>query len=441
MKISIITVFPELYEPFLRTSLIARAQKNNIVEFNVVRFSDMCESAQPIDEPTCGHGAGMIVKPEVVRKAIEHCENKHGKGFKIFFSPQGKTLTQPLLRQLSGEFICTDLDSSNEVSVGMHLVLVCSRYEGMDDRVEKYYADLVLSIGDYVVMGGDAPALVFLEGLLRLVPSVVGRKESVEKESFTACFLDHPEYGLPVEWDSEKIPDIVLSGNHGAIDEWRRGQAAKKTVLQRFDWFRKSSPMADDITLAKKYIPNHYVALMHTDVLIRGRGKGNTSVASLDLHDICRSSATYGVKNVFMVTPLKDQLSIIDQFLDFWRSDEGKKYNINRFEAISRLLTMTSLAEAVERIELLEGRKPLIITTSAQEHDTHGRIIDYHSQGHVWAENRPVLFVFGTGQGLCDEIVEQSDFLLKPLVGMTDYRHLSVRAAVAIILDRWLGLN
>ena len=453
MKISIISVFPEIHESFVNTSLIARAVDEKLIEFNFIRLSDMCEPKERIDEPTCGPGVGMIIKPEVIEKAINSCQEKWGDGFKIFFTPQGKKLDQRLLQSMADNFF--DLTLRQAPGSGLrakgdrvHLILVCARYEGIDARVEQYFADEKLSIGDYVLMGGDLPAQVFLEGLLRLMPGVVGKMESVEKESFSGVFLDYPQFGLPVEWKGLKIPEIVRSGNHAAIEEWRQKQAAKITVQNRFDWFSSSNPNAVEIKQAKEFIPNHYVALLHTQVKVQKdtvgnvSSVGNTSIVSLDIHDIARSSATYGIENYFIVTQLLDQQKILNIFLDFWLSGEGKKYNFSRFEAVRRVVHAPDLNAVVAKIKEKEGADPLIITTSAMaENIEKSKYIDYFSQNKVWKKERPVLLVFGTGKGLSDEILQKSDFVLLPVEGMTDYNHLSVRSAVAIILDRWLGLN
>ena len=207
MKISIITVFPEFYDAFIKLSLVARAIKNGIIEFNFVQFSDLCEPTKRIDEPTCGPGVGMILKPEIVQKAIEQCEKKWGKGLKIFFSAQGQKIDQKILNTLVKNLSTEKSVKDKKIDENQkHLILVCGRYEGIDTRVEKEFSDLSLSIGDYVLMGGDLPAQVFLEGFLRLIPGVVGKIESIEKESFQGPFLDYPQYGLPVEWRDKKIP-------------------------------------------------------------------------------------------------------------------------------------------------------------------------------------------------------------------------------------------
>ncbi len=444
MKISIVTVFPEIHETFLKASIIGKAQEKKLLTINTVRLSDFVSPKERIDEPTVGPGSGMILKPDVVQAAIEYCEEQWGAGIKIFFSPQGTLLNQRVLKKLASEIthqkpkISSTTQSHEQHSA--HLILVCPRYEGMDQRVESYYADYVFSIGDYVLMGGDIPAQVLLEGLLRLVPGVVGKWESVEKESFSGPFLDHPEYGLPVEWKGSRVPEIIQSGNHAAIEEWRKDQACKKTVVNRFDWFSSSQPEKHDLERAFESIPKHYVALMHTQIKLKDGTVGTTSVTSIDLHDTARSCSTYGIKNFFMVSPLLDQQKIIGTFLNFWQSPEGKAYNESRYHAVSKVKPAHTFNEVIEYITSLEGVAPIVIGTSAKTHQ-HAKLIDYHNKKIVWGHKRPVLFIFGTGQGLEDALINTCDYLLTPVTGMTSYNHLSVRSAIAIILDRWLGLH
>ncbi len=456
MKITIITVFPEFYNMFLKTSIIARAIENGVVSVNFIKFSELCAAKERIDAPTCGPGVGMVIKPDLVQIAIEKAEAEHGSGYKIFFSPKGEKLNQNLLKKIVENFSFEGNPSTAVRSVVPHLILVCARYEGFDERTEKYYADKIISIGDYVVMGGDLPAQVFLEGLLRLIPNVVGKQESVEKDSFSGAFFDFPTYSLPKVWNDMSVPEVLLSGNHAKIEDWRQNSAAEQTINKRFDWFISSNPSKQEIDLAKKYIPNHYTVLMHSQVLVAGEPgtgsrEGHTSITSLDIHDIARSSATYGIKNYFLVTELRDQQNILKSFLDFWMSDSGKEYNLSRFEAVKRIVPAYNFDEVVNRIKEQEGVEPIIITTSAKESNLGNmgseetfnvpEIIDYESQSRVFSQKRPVLFVFGTGQGLADVILNRSDYLLLPIKGLSSFNHLSVRSAAAIILDRWLGLK
>lgn len=444
MKISIITVFPELHQTFINTSLIKRSQEKGLVSFNVLRLSDFCLPKERIDEPSCGPGAGMILKPSVLQLAIEKAKQEYGDGFTIFFSPQGKKLNQNLLKNYSEKFIHSSEELNNRLQLKTkidHLILVCARYEGIDTRVEDFYADEIVSIGDFVLMGGDLAAQVFLESFLRLIPGIIGNKNSVENDSFNGPFLDYPEYGLPATWKEMEIPKIVLSGNHSEIEKWRNEQKAKKTILKRFDWFRAAHLQSQDINIAKNHIPSHYAILMHNDVYVKDKNIGRTSITSMDIHDIARSSATYDLKNYFLVSELEDQQLILNTFLNFWKSNEGMEYNKSRYEAVKRVIPAKTFHEALKVIEIQEGQKPILIATSAKSKIDNEKIIDYYSQGKVWSHNRPVVFIFGTGQGLCDEIIDKCDYLLLPIVGMSNYNHLSVRSAAAIIFDRWLGLN
>lgn len=443
MNISIITVFPQLYDSFLQTSLIKIAQEKGIVNFNIINVSDFCSPKERLDEPSCGPGAGMILKPDIVASAIDDCEKKWGKGFKIFFSPQGKKLDQPFLKKLSQKLFSYSLEqkeSEQNKKSKKHIILICSRYEGMDERVENYYADEIISIGDYVLMGGDLPAQVFIEGILRLLPGIVGNEESVKNESFEGPFLDYPEYGLPKAWRGLQVPEVVLSGNHAAIKKYREEKAAKKTVLNRFDWFVNHAKEEKDLNLSKKFIPNHYVALMHTQILLKQGEEGDSSITSIDIHDIARSSATYGINNFFIVSRLEDQHCIMKRFLKFWKSDEGFKYNPVRFEAVSRIIPTHNLQEVIENITQKEGKAPLVVSTSAQKNSTNTQI-DFFSQEKLWKKEQPVLFIFGTAHGLSESVLKKCDYMLLPIEGMTNFNHLSVRSAVAVVLDRWLGLN
>lgn len=429
MKISVLATFPELFQPFLSTSLIKRAIQNGHVSVELNSFFSYAEPKERIDAPTFGHGAGMLIKPAIVEKAIADIEAKQGRTYRVFFSPHGKKLTQPVLHELAAQ---------------KNLLLVCGRYEGMDARVEQTYADLILSIGDYVVMGGELPAMVFMEGLLRLVPGVVGREESVRLDSYQTPFVDHPEYTEPVTWQGKEVPAVVRSGNHGAIRAWQQEVAAERTVVHHFDWFR-SSPLTDkERELGLSKIPPHYTALMHSDVLIGANDGqtvvGNSSVTSLDIHDIARSARTYGIQHYFIVTPLQDQAQIVQTLLDFWQTGVGLSYKPQRSDAVKSVSIAQTLDQAVAEIEAKEGKRPILVATSAR--DVVGiKNISYSDQELVWSQNRPVLLIFGTARGLSQELLMRCDYVLQPVKGFSNYQHLSVRSAAAVVFDRWLGWN
>lgn len=431
MRISVLSVFPSLYEPFLKTSIIKRAQDASLVNIDVHSFFSYVAPKERIDAPTFGTGAGMLIKPEVVGKAIEDISQAHGKPYTIFFSPQGKKLNQTLLKKIY----------SQVQERGGHLLLVPSRYEGMDARVEATCADMQVSVGDYVLMGGDVPAMMLMEGLLRLVPGVVGKQESVQEESFSGPFVDYPEYTEPVEWRGMQVPDIVRSGNHGALRKWRKQQAVQGTVRHHFGWLRSHKLDAEQKKLAYGAMPSHYVALCHSQVRIGpDKVEGTTSVTSIDIHDVARSSKTYGVRGVFIVTPLKDQQKIVNLFLNFWNEGPGIDYNKERYEAVHLAQLQPSIELVIQEIEKKEGKRPLVIGTTARSFEQVRRI-SFYDQELVWEQDRPVLIVFGTGKGFTDAFLMQCDYLLEPVQGLTEFNHLSVRSAIAIVLDRWMGIN
>jgi tRNA (guanine37-N1)-methyltransferase len=436
MKISVVTLFPELYKPFFSTSLVERARQKRIIDTHLYDLFSYAEPKQRIDGPTFGHGAGMVIKPEIIEKAVNDVQAQHGAAYKIFFSPRGKKLDQKSLRAL--------YDRMHEQKKE-HIMLLPARYEGMDARIETEYADEIISIGDFVLMGGDLPAMVFLEGLLRFVPAVVGKSESVELDSFSGPFVDYPEYTAPVEWKGHQVPELLRSGNHKAIADWRQQEVAKESVLHHFDWVRAYPEFTpEQEKLVEKNLPHHYVVLMHSDVLVSedkiNTKVGTTSVTSLDIHDIARSALTYGLKNYFIVTPLVDQQAIVKTLLGFWQEGPGISYNNYRHDALNHVILESNLENVIEKITQREGKEPVLIATGAKA-DTHSGMITFFDQEKVWSSDRPVLIVLGTGRGLTPELIARCDYRLVPLEGFSPFNHLSVRSAAAVIFDRWLGKN
>lgn len=428
MTISIATLFPDLYKAFLNTSLIKRAQEQGIVDFDITTLFDYAVSKERVDGPTFGHKAGMLIKPEVIESAINFHENKHGNAYKIFFSPHGKKFDQKIAKNIA-----------NNLQEKKHLLLLPARYEGMDVRAEEEYADEIISIGDFVLMGGDIPAMLLLEAVLRNVPGVVGNQESVNLDSFSGSFLDYPEYTAPVVWKNRTVPEVIRSGDHKKIKKWQEDIALERTLLQNFEWFRQNAQLAD-YNKALKKIPGHYIALMHSEINLPGNLIGNTSVTSLDIHDIARSARTYGFQGYFIVTPLIDQQKIVKKLLDFWKTGEGIDYNPHRHEALDYVNLHASLDDVIAQIEATEGKKPILIATSAKFQEEIP-LISFYDQAKIWNQKRPVLLILGTGRGLSSQLVSRCDYALLPLKGLSEFNHLSVRSAAAIIFDRWLGMN
>jgi tRNA (guanine37-N1)-methyltransferase len=220
VRIDVVTIFPGIFESPLRESLLGRAIEAGILD---VRVHDLRDSTsdkhRQVDDESYGGGPGMVLKPEPVFRAVESL----GAGLRrtLLLSPAGRRLDQDLARELAVE---------------PWLVLICGRYEGVDERVAEGLPAEELSIGDYVVAGGEVPALVVLEAVTRLVPGVIGRGESHEQDSFgDGGVLDHPHYTRPAEFRGMRVPETLLSGNHQEIERWRREAALEKTRRNRPD--------------------------------------------------------------------------------------------------------------------------------------------------------------------------------------------------------------
>ncbi|HKI28332.1 MAG TPA: tRNA (guanosine(37)-N1)-methyltransferase TrmD [Actinomycetota bacterium] len=220
MRIDVVTIFPGIFESPLRESLLGRAIEGGLLD---VRVHDLRDSTsdkhRQVDDESYGGGPGMVLKPEPVFAAVESLGA--GERRTLLLSPAGRRLDQALARELAGE---------------PWLVLICGRYEGVDERVVEGLGAEEVSIGDYVVAGGELPALVVLEAVTRLVPGVIGREESHEQDSFgDDGVLDHPHYTRPAEFRGMRVPDTLLSGNHAEIERWRREAALEKTRRNRPD--------------------------------------------------------------------------------------------------------------------------------------------------------------------------------------------------------------
>lgn len=439
MKITIGSVFPEIYDSFFKKGIISKSIEKNLLKIDFIDFLKN-SNGNRIDAPVVGHNTGMLIKPEIIEKAVDATTEKYGeKPFTIFFSPHGKKLNQNLLKKIFDKVSKKNL--LNEFVEFKPILLLSGRYEGFDHRTEEEYADEIISIGDFVLMGGDLPVMVFLESFARLIPNIIGKKESVENDSFSNHLVDCPHFCNPDEWKSKKIPEILKSGNHKEIYKWQENESLKRTFSDHFDWWRKNVKNKDDKLKIKNYIPNHYAVLLHNDVMMPDGRVSESSVTSIDIHDIARSSKTYGIKNYFVVTRIKAQQDLVKKFLNFWQDGYGTEMNKNRSEAIENVNCFEELDDVIKHIKEIEKKDPLCIVTSSRREIPHERMINYFDQKKVWAFNRPIIFIFGTAHGISPELMNKIDFRLIPIEGIEDFNFLSVRSAAAIVFDRWLGIN
>lgn len=222
MRIDVVTIFPAIIEGPLRESLLGKAIEAGILDVRVHDIRDHATGRhRQVDDEPFGGGPGMVMMADPLFRAVEALGEGHKRV--ILLSPAGRRLDQPLVRELASE---------------PWLVLVSGRYEGVDERVVEGLPAEEVSIGDYVVSGGELPALVVIEAVTRLVPGVVGTEESLARESFEEGLLDHPHYTRPQEYRGLRVPDVLVSGDHARIEEWRRRAAQEKTRRNRPDLLR-----------------------------------------------------------------------------------------------------------------------------------------------------------------------------------------------------------
>jgi len=222
VRVDVLTIFPGIFEGPLRESLLGKAIVAGLLDVRVHDIRDFAtDRHRQVDDEPFGGGPGMVMKPEPVFAAVESLGP--GERRTILLSPAGRRLDQALVRELSAE---------------RWMVLICGRYEGVDERVAQGLPAEEVSIGDFVLSGGEIPALVVLEAVTRLVPGVVGREESLLRESFEEGLLDHPHYTRPRVFRGREVPEVLVSGNHAAIESWRRRAALDKTRRNRPDLLR-----------------------------------------------------------------------------------------------------------------------------------------------------------------------------------------------------------
>ena len=219
-KVSILTLFPEIFPGPLGVSLLGNALQKKLWELNLINIRDFAKDRhKSVDDTPYGGGAGMVMKPDVIEMALNSISDFPGQ--RVCLTPRGKRLSQQKVKKLSLE------DG---------LVLLCGRYEGIDQRVIDYYNFDEISIGDYVVTGGESAAIVLLESVLRLLPNVLGGNETLKEESFSdTSLIEYPQYTKPKEWNGVNVPEVLISGDHGKIKNWRNKERVKITKIRKLD--------------------------------------------------------------------------------------------------------------------------------------------------------------------------------------------------------------
>jgi len=225
MKIDIITIFPKMFSPVLDESIIKRAQAKGKVKIKIHNLRDYTlDKHKKVDDRPFGGGSGMVLSAEPIFRAVEALKfptpNSQLRTKVILLTPKGKTLTQKIAKTLARH---------------KHLIFICGHYEGIDERVGQYLADEEISIGDYILTGGELPAMILVDCLVRLIPGVLGDKNSLNFESFEGNLLEYPQYTRPAVYRKMRVPQVLLAGDHKRIESWRKEQSLLKTKEKRPD--------------------------------------------------------------------------------------------------------------------------------------------------------------------------------------------------------------
>jgi tRNA (guanine37-N1)-methyltransferase len=222
MRIDIISIFPDMFSP-LAHSILKRARENGLLSIDVHNPRDFTTDKHKIvDDYPFGGGSGMVMKPEPISAAVDHIRNisPDTRPKVLLMCPRGETFTQAKAKRLADN---------------RHLIFICGHYEGIDDRIRQHIVDEEISIGDYVLTGGELPAMVIIDAIARLLPGVLGAEDAASSDSFYSGLLEYPQYTRPREFNGWEVPDILLSGDHGKIERWRRKQSLLNTLLRRPD--------------------------------------------------------------------------------------------------------------------------------------------------------------------------------------------------------------
>ncbi|HEY4175378.1 MAG TPA: tRNA (guanosine(37)-N1)-methyltransferase TrmD [Kofleriaceae bacterium] len=445
MKFSVVTILPELVEPSFAAGVVGRAREAGLITVATINPRDFTtDRHRTVDDTPYGGGAGMVMKSEPLLAAIA----KAGEGapekatpHRIFLGPAGAPLTQARVKELAL------LD---------HIVLVCGRYEGVDERVLETGIDEVLSIGDYVLSGGELAALVVIDACARLVPGVLGEPTSADDESHSAGLLEYPQYTRPpVLKDGERelpVPAVLSSGNHAAINTWRRQQSLARTAQRRPDMFARYAPSAEDRKLFPPALAHRtHLALVHHPVFDRTGKVVTSSLTNFDIHDLARSSMTYDLAAYHIVTPVTVQREKAEHIANLWLEDaealaqrealapkRKPPKTGSRGSALARIRTADSVETAIANITAQHGTAPVVVGTSAriESFPSAARRSPDQLLAEMVFDSRPLLILLGTGWGLADHLIPSVTQVLTPIEGGSNWNHLSVRSAGAILLDR-----
>jgi tRNA (guanine37-N1)-methyltransferase len=240
MKFDILTLFPNMFSSPFQESIVGRAVDKGLVQIRTINIRDFAsDKHQVVDDTPYGGGQGMVMKVEPIARAIESVKSQDPSAWTIYLTPQGQPFNHKMAQCLSSR---------------SHLILLCGRYEGIDERVRELFVNEEISIGDYVLSGGELAAMVLIEAISRLLPGVLGSGRSAQEDSFFQSLLEYPQYTRPSNFKGMEVPEVLLSGNHAAIERWRKREALRRTMDRRPDLLSKASLSSEDKKLLEEIL-------------------------------------------------------------------------------------------------------------------------------------------------------------------------------------------
>jgi tRNA (guanine37-N1)-methyltransferase len=238
MKFDILTLFPNMFSSPLRESILGKAIEKGLIQIRTINIRDFAsDKHQVVDDTPYGGGQGMVMKVEPIARAMEWTKSQNLSAWTVYLTPQGRQFNQDIALALSSR---------------PHLILLCGHYEGVDERVRELFVDEEISIGDYILTGGELAAMVVIDAVSRLLPGVLGSDRSAEEDSFFNSLLEYPQYTRPFNFRGSCVPEVLLSGNHSAISLWRRRKALERTSVRRPDLLTKAKLSEEDKKLLEE---------------------------------------------------------------------------------------------------------------------------------------------------------------------------------------------
>ena len=426
MDIHIITLFPEFFESPLSCGLLGKAVADGSVKIhfhNPRKYTN--DVHQSVDDRPYGGGPGMVMLLDPLVKTLDEIEKSNNvKSKTLLMAAAGYKFNHEMAKTLAQE---------NSITI------ICGRYEGVDARLAEICPLTPISMGSYVLNGGETAALNVIEAVCRLIPGFMGHDESGTEESYSNGTLEYPHYTRPNEYNDVKVPAQLLNGNHAEIERWRRAESLRATMQMQPELL--SELFFDDFDIFilrqlahKRLGRNLFISLVHYPVLDKEKKTVAVSLTNLDIHDIARCSCSYGLGGAYIVTPIADQKLLAAEIFEHWTKGAGSKSNPHRAEAFDKVQTADTVEDAIADITRKTGQTPCLIATSARGPGN----ISYKGVRNK-LEDTPVLLLLGTGQGLAPAVTDKCQAILPPLRYLDNYNHLSVRMAGAIMIDRILG--